>query len=523
MKKLPLGIQTFRDIIEDNYLYVDKTRFIYNIASQGKHFFLSRPRRFGKSLTLSTLGSLFEGDKELFKGLYIYNQPWEWKKRPVLRFDFSRLSEEQGEEELKILIKTTLEKTIKEYKLIIDKALPYNQYFQAVLEQLPDKAVILIDEYDKPILNYITNPAKAARTKEILKGFYTIIKSSDANVRFAFLTGVTKFAKISVFSGLNNLTDLTMNEKYADLCGYTEEELDLYFGDEIESMANEASASVEELRSKIREWYNGFRFSSRDLRVYNPISILNFVMDRKFKAYWFETGTPTFLTQLMKQEGFSPIKLEGLTCPSSAFSTYDLENLKALPILFQSGYITIIDFQEDRNSFLLGFPNREVRSAFLESLLMEFGKNAATDSGYPLFHLEDSLRAHNMESFFENLDILFAKIPYDIHLPYEKYWQSLFYMIFTLMGYYIEAEYKTSKGRIDAFISLTDQVYIFEFKLAGAKTKNAYGLLESAETQIINNDYAKRFINSGKVISLLPVVFEYQEERAVIQWKEISV
>ncbi|MEA1910846.1 MAG: AAA family ATPase, partial [Spirochaetota bacterium] len=466
MKKLPLGIQTFRDIIEDNYLYVDKTRFIYNIASQGKHFFLSRPRRFGKSLTLSTLGSLFEGDKELFKGLYIYNQPWEWKKWPVLRFDFSDFSEEQNEEELKQLILENIKSIVKEYNLIIDSNLPYNQYFKAALKALPYKAVILIDEYDKPILNYITNPVKAARIKEILKGFYTIIKSSDAYVRFSFLTGVTKFAKISVFSGLNNLTDLTMEKAYSDLCGYTEEEMDLYFGDEFISAAKNSKMTVEDFRSKIREWYNGFRFSSRDIRVYNPISLMYLLRNREFKAYWFETGTPTFLTQLMNQEGFSPVKLEGLTCPSSAFSTYDLENLKALPILFQSGYITIIDFQEDRNSFLLGFPNREVRSAFLESLLMEFGKNAASDSGYPLFYLEDSLRTHNMESFFENLDILFAKIPYDIHLPYEKYWQSLFYMIFTLMGYYIEAEYKTSKGRIDAFISLTDRVYIFEFKLA---------------------------------------------------------
>ncbi|MEA1910053.1 MAG: AAA family ATPase, partial [Spirochaetota bacterium] len=229
MKKLPLGIQTFRDIIEDNYLYVDKTRFIYNIASQGKHFFLSRPRRFGKSLTLSTLGSLFEGDKELFKGLYIYNQPWEWKKWPVLRFDFSSFSETYEPEFLEERISSWINKFASDWGITL-KENGYDRQFQELLENLPDKAVILIDEYDKPILNYITNPVKAERVKKILKGFYSIIKSSDAYVRFAFLTGVTKFAKISVFSGLNNLTDLTMNERYADLCGYTEEELDLYFG-----------------------------------------------------------------------------------------------------------------------------------------------------------------------------------------------------------------------------------------------------------------------------------------------------
>jgi len=523
MKKLPLGIHTFSKLIEDNSLYIDKTRHIYQMVTEGSVYFLSRPRRFGKSLTLSTLRSLFEGEKELFKGLYIYDQPWEWKKWPILHFDFSDFSEEQTEDDLKQLIIENSRSIAKEYDLEIAQNLPYNQYFKAVLKGLPEKGVILIDEYDKPILNNITNPAKAGKVKEILKGFYSIIKSSDAYVRFAFLTGVTKFAKISVFSGLNNLTDLTMKEAYADICGYTEEELDTYFGKEIESIASELSVTIEELRIRIREWYNGFRFSSKDIRVYNPISIMNFILDGKFKAYWFETGTPTFLTQLMNEEGFSPNNLEKLTCSASAFSTYDVENLKALPILFQSGYLTIKDFQEARNSFVLGFPNREVRSAFLESLFIEFGKNTGSDSDYPLFRLEDSLKSYDMESFFETLNILFAKIPYDIHLPYEKYWQSLFYMIFTLMGYYIEAEYRTSKGRIDAYINMPDRTYLFEFKLVSKKTKAAVGLLEDAKTQIIDTDYAKRFRGAGKPVSLFPVVFDYKKERAVIKWEEIDL
>lgn len=520
MKKLPLGIQTFSDIIEDGYLYIDKTKFIYNIASQGKYYFLSRPRRFGKSLTLSTLGSLFEGEKELFKGLYLYDQPWDWKKWPVLRFDFSELSEEQNEEELKQLISESIKSMVKQYDLILDENLPYNQYFKAALKALPDKAVILIDEYDKPILNNITDPAKANKVKEILKGFYTIIKGSDAYVRFAFLTGVTKFAKISVFSGLNNLTDLTMKEAYADLCGYTEEELDLYFGDEFINIARNINSSVEDLRSKIREWYNGFRFSSRDVRMYNPISILNFVLDRKFKAYWFETGTPMFLIQLMKQEGFAPEDMEKLFCRDSDFSTYEVDHLLALPILFQSGYLTIQNYRESNFIYTLGFPNREVKSSFLENLIKTYTPKGSGPTVSPLVYLQNSVENNDMESFFENLDILFAKIPYDIHLPYEKYWQSLFYLIFTLMGYYIEAEYRTSKGRIDAVISLPDRVYLFEFKLAGEKTKGADGLMEEAKIQIRETDYAKRFLDGGKPVSLLPVVFEYRKERAVIQWEE---
>ena len=519
MKKLPLGIHTFKKLIEDNSLYIDKTGYIYKLVTEGSVYFLSRPRRFGKSLTLSTLGSLFKGEKELFKGLYIYNQPWEWKKWPILHFDFSDFSEEQDVDELKQLIVENVKTLSKEYNITIDGKLPYNQYFKALLRALPEKAVILIDEYDKPILNNITDPVKAGRIKDILKGFYTIIKSSDAYVKFAFLTGVTKFAKISVFSGLNNLTDLTMGKEYADICGYTEEELDIYFGEEFKNIAGNNKMTVGDLRLKIREWYNGFRFSSKDLRVYNPVSLLNLLRTGEFKAYWFETGTPTFLTELMKKEGFAPAKLENLTCPASAFSTYDLENLKTLPILVQSGYLTISDYDEEMDLYTLNPPNREVKQSFYDALVADYTFNKDST---PLYQIITAFKKNNMEVFFENLDILFAKIPYDIHLPYEKYWQSLFYMIFTLMGYYIEAEYRTSKGRIDAFINMPDMVYIFEFKLAGGKNKYASKLMEEAKQQIMEMDYAKRFKNNAKPVSLLPVVFDYKNERAVIEWEDIS-
>ena len=519
MKKLPLGIQTFKKLIEEDCLYIDKTKYIYKIVTEGSIYFLSRPRRFGKSLTLSTLGSLFEGDKELFKGLYIYDQPWEWKKWPVLRFDFSVFSESFEPEILVNHIEQTIESNAKAYNISLIKN-SYDQRFQELLENLPDKAVILVDEYDKPILNYITDPEKAGKVKEILKGFYTVIKAADAHVRFAFLTGVTKFAKISVFSGLNNLTDLTMKKAYAEICGYTEKELDNYFGDEFKIISNEMDLTENILREKIREWYNGFRFSSKDVRVYNPISILNFVSDREFKPYWFETGTPTFLTQLMKQEGFAPNALENYICSVLDFSTYEVDNLQALPILFQSGYLTITDYQEHREAYVLGLPNREVKSSFLQSLLKDYNNSAGGSANTPLFNLEESLKAHDLETFFENLNVLFAKVPYDIHLKYEKYWQSLFYMIFTLMGYYIEAEYKTSRGRIDAFINLPERVYLFEFKFTD---KNDGRLkMEQAKKQIQETDYAKRFTDCGKLLSLLPVVFDYMDEKAVIEWEEIG-
>ncbi|RKX84289.1 MAG: AAA family ATPase [Spirochaetes bacterium] len=519
MKKLPLGIQTFKDIIEDEYLYIDKTKFIYNIANSGKYYFLSRPRRFGKSLTLSTLGSLFEGERELFKGLYIYDQPWDWKKWPILRFDFSIFSESFEPEVLENNIAESIQSYANHYNISLTKK-EYDKRFQELLENLPDKAVILIDEYDKPILNYITDPVKAEKVKEILKGFYTAIKGSDAHVRFAFLTGVTKFAKISVFSGLNNLTDLTMESNYSDLCGYTEDELDYYFTDEFRIIAKEIKLSESELRGKIQEWYNGFRFSSKDIRVYNPISLLLFVRNHEFKPYWFETGTPTFLTQLMKNEGFSPEQMEELFCRDTDFSTYEVDNLAALPILFQSGYLTIRNYLPEEFIYVLGYPNREVKASFLENLIKAFAPKDRGMVNSPVIRLQESLKKYDLDAFFENLDILFAKVPYDIHLKYEKYWQSLFYMIFTLMGYYIEAEYKTSKGRIDAFINVDERVYLFEFKF----TEKDDGIAKMAEAkkQIKETDYAKRFMDCGKPVSLLPVVFEYKDERAVIEWEEIK-
>ncbi len=253
--------------------------------------------------------------------------------------------------------------------------------------------------------------------------------------------------------------------------------------------------------------------------MYNPISLMLLVRNREFKPYWFETGTPTFLTQLMKKEGFAPDALEEYICSILDFSTYEVENLQTLPILFQSGYLTITDYQEHRDAYILGLPNREVKSAFLQSLLKDYNSSAGGSTNTPLFKLEEALKAGDIGTFFEILDILFAKVPYDIHLKYEKYWQSLFYMIFTFFGYYIEAEYKTSKGRIDAFINMENRVYLFEFMFTDKNDGPAK--MKEAKNQIIETDYAKRFKDCSKPVTLLPVVFDYMDEKAVIEWEEI--
>jgi len=519
MKKLPLGIQTFEKLRKENYLYIDKTRFIFELVSQGSAYFLSRPRRFGKSLTLSTLAALFEGKRELFKGLYIDSKSWEWKKWPVIRFDFSNFSESNEPEKLEERIESWVTQYAESQQVFL-KSSGYERRFEELLQKLPEQAVILIDEYDKPLLNNIMSPEKANRIKDILKGFFSIIKSQDAHIRFAFLTGVTKFTRISVFSGLNNLIDLTMRPDFADICGYTEDEISEYFKKELTDISHEMNLPEPQLRNEIKDWYNGFRFSAKNVKVYNPVSVMNFINERIFKAWWFETATPTFLIQLMKLEGFAPELLENITCPESSFSSYEVENLKALPILFQSGYLTIRNYDNVRQAYSLGFPNREVKSAFLENLLHEFNPREKTGEAYPLYKLEEGLREKDFKSFFEYVNILFARVPYDVHLPYEKYWQSLFYMIFTLLGYYIEVEYKTAKGRIDAFIDFEDTVYIFEFKF----TANSDGArqLALAGSQIRDREYARRFKGSGKEIIMLPAVFEYKNDKAVVLWDVIK-
>jgi len=437
MKKFPFGIPTFEKIIATDSLYVDKTKQIYKMITEGTYYFLSRPRRFGKSLTLSTIGSIFEGKKDLFKDTFIFNADYEWETFPVLRFDFSTFSEAEEPEMLKEIIKSDLNFYAKKYSIDLSNELTYSKMFEKLLEELPKQAVLLIDEYDKPILNNINNSEKANICKEILKGFYTVIKASDKNIKFAMLTGVTKFAKISVFSGLNNLSDITMDSEYASLCGYTQEEVDFYFGDEIKKIAKAQDIDVAELNAKIKKWYNGFRFSDANITVYNPVSLMSYVKGRTFKHFWFETATPTFLIDLMKKENFNIAESENYLANMQDFSTFDIENLRVLPILLQAGYLTIVDYEDE--TYTLNYPNYEVKSAFLNHLLPAYG-GANGGSNNLLIRIKIALLENDIEEVFELLETLISTIPYGIHLNYEKYWQSMFYLIFTILGFSIKAE-----------------------------------------------------------------------------------
>ncbi|MFP4395770.1 MAG: AAA family ATPase [Anaerolineales bacterium] len=516
LKPLPIGVQTFSDLIESGFLYVDKTRWIYELVRHPKGvYFLSRPRRFGKSLLLSTLGALFEGRRELFEGLWISDSDYAWPVHPVIRIDFS-LFRVETEEELKQKLVERLEEIAADQGLILgagDYQKKLNDLIRALAEQ--GGVVILIDEYDKPIIDNIDHPEAAARIREALKGFYTVIKGMDAYVRFVFLTGVSKFSKVGVFSGLNNLKDITLDNRYATLLGFTQEELERDFHDYIQVFAENADASPSELVARIQHWYNGFRFSKRGAPVYNPFSLLLVCDMQDFRNFWFETGTPTFLIKLLKSKGYDVRELESLRVSELTFSSYEIEDLRPVPLLWQTGYLTIKDYDPRSRLYRLSYPNYEVQNAFMHHLLDAFSSASDGLIGGYLWDLLDALQAQAWEKFFASLGVFFAGIPYDIQIPQERYYQTVFYLIFKLMGLQIGAEVRTNRGRIDAVIELDEGVFIFEFKLDGTA--------EAALAQIAARGYDEQYrrVEKQKPIYHIGVAFG-TETRSIIEWQVVT-
>ena len=510
MQNLPIGIQTFKKIAQENSLYVDKTKYIYNLLTQGNTYFISRPRRFGKSLLISTLDSIFQGEKKLFKNLWIYTSNYKWKKHPVIKIDFSKIPN-KNEEEFKTSIKRKLVKICQDYKCVIDNNLSIQDIFSELIQQLAkiNKVVILIDEYDHPLISNITNKKIAQRNRDILRSFYSIIKAEDANLRFVLLTGVSKFSKVSVFSCLNNLQDLTMSEDYSQMLGYTQKELEFYFKDRIKGLAKHNKLSQKESILKIKKWYNGYRFSISDNKVYNPFSTLLLFEQKHFKNYWFETGTPTFLINLIREKDFDIRKMKNLESSEIGFSTYEIEELAPLPLLFQTGYLTIAKYHQESMIYTLDYPNFEVKSAFLAYLMRSFAKANLEDIGVIGYKMFKNIQENNLEDFFQNLKIFFAKIPYTLNLKHEKYYQTIFYIIFAYLGANIQAEVTTNQGRIDATIETKTHIYIFEFKLHESK--------EKALKQIKEKKYYEKYLDFKKQIVLIGAGFN-KRERNIEAW-----
>ena len=496
MKRLPVGIQTFRDIVQNDYLYVDKTEKIFDLVNNPKGvYFLSRPRRFGKSLLISTLNEIFEGEKELFKDLWIYKADYAWEKYPVIRIDFSK-SKARNSDELINYIVYQLDKTAQLYGITLEQT-QYDIKFDELLTKLSgiNKVVVLIDEYDKPIIDNIENKELATELREILKGFYTIIKACDEHIRFVLLTGVSKFSRAGVFSGLNNLEDISMDARYSALLGITREEMEGSFKEYIDQFAESEGSSKSELIEKITYWYDGFCFSRSCEKVFNPFSLLLLFKKLSFGNYWFESATPSFLIKLMKEKNFDIKRLKEMEVREESFGAYELENLAVLPILFQTGYLTIKEYDKTFMTYILGYPNFEVENSFQYSLLNSY--SGIHVDGY-LIDLIRALRNDDFETFFDTLKIFFADIPYDLHISKEKYYQTIFYLIFSLIGLKVEAEVKTNKGRIDAVI-IDKDIYIFEFKFDGDK--------DNALKQIRDKKYFEKYQGVGKEIYLFGVEF----------------
>lgn len=504
MKNLPIGMQTFRDIIQNDYLYVDKTEKIFDLVKNPKGvYFLSRPRRFGKSLLISTLNEIFEGNKELFKGLWIYKSDYAWEKHPVVRIDFSKKKAE-NRDDLKGFILYQLKNIAEKYGVSLERD-QYDEAFDELLTKLSqiNKVVVLIDEYDKPIIDNIENKELAVELREILKGFYTIIKACDEHIRFVLLTGVSRFSKAGVFSGLNNLEDISMDARYSSLLGITKQELADSFKDHINQFAASEEISKPELIKKIIYWYNGFCFSGTCEKVFNPFSALLLFQKLKFSNYWFESATPSFLIKLMKEKDFDLKRLKEMEVGEESFGAYELENLAVLPLLFQTGYLTIKKYDKDFMAYTLGYPNFEVENSFQYALLNSYSGTHV--DGY-LIGLIRALRNDDFELFFDTLRIFFANIPYDLQINKEKYYQTVFYLIFSLIGLKIEAEIKTNKGRIDAVI-IDKDIYIFEFKFNKDK--------ENALNQIKEKKYFEKYQGQNKKIYLFGVEFS---DRNVGDW-----
>lgn len=529
-RKIPIGIQSFEDLRRKNFLYVDKTLYAFKLANLGKVYFLSRPRRFGKSLFLSTLKAYFLGQKELFKGLYIEKAEEKraeiekneaWGEYPVFYLDFN-----VGRYDLDGALAESLDYFLKKEEKIYrlkNEGDSFRKRFQSLIETAYNKtgkqAVILVDEYDKPLLQTMgVNEVLNEEYRNTLKAFYSVIKTCDQYIRFAFLTGVTKFSKVSISSDLNNLQDISMLNDYAEICGLTQAEIEKTFKPEIERLAKNTKNSYDKMLEELKKRYDGYKFSVLGESVYNPFSILNTFNSGELKNYWFSTGTPTFLVNYLRDAHYNIPDLDGkVELDESMLNEYRADTKNPIPILFQSGYLTIKEYIEDVNMYRLGFPNDEVRYSFLENLVPAYSSLRPDETGVSIWKFVEDIRAGNVDDFMERMQAIIAGVPYD-NLPKDKLklreqnYQTAVYLIFKLMGQFVQTEIHCAKGRADCIVHTKDSIYIFEFKLMSA------GTAEDAIVQIKENGYAAQFKTSSKKIILIGSSFN-EEERTIGEWK----
>lgn len=516
MKKLPLGESSFENMRTRDYLYVDKTEYVHHMVTEGAYYFLARPRRFGKSLLLSTLKCLFQGRRELFEGLWIAGHgEWKWEEHPVIVIDFNGIPAATPEK-LERSISTHLTKVAKRYDISLEPdyiELQFQELVLALKQKTGMPVAVLVDEYDKPIIAHLGRGREeldiARANRDILKSFFGVLKEAIvvSALRFVFLTGVSRFSKVSVFSELNNLYDISMSEQYADMLGYTQEELETCFEGRIEQLAGKMNWSQEHVKEKLAQQYDGYRFSERDVKVYNPFSILNAFRDRAFENYWFRTGTPTFLVDLLKKSQYNLSGIDGLRVDRTVFTAFEIDDLNPAALLFQTGYLTIKDV--DDGIYTLGYPNREVKISFSKSLL--FSTKEIRETSSHVLQLSRHLRDKNLTPFFEAITAIFGSIPYDIETKRdEAYFHTIFYLMITASGGDAQSSVLTSRGRIDMAVTFPDKVYIIEFKC----NQSAKAAIE----QIHDQGYEERYRQCGKEIILMGINFS-TEKRNLAEWQ----
>ena len=510
-KLYPIGIQNFESLRDDGYFYVDKTALMYQMVKTGRYYFLSRPRRFGKSLLISTLKAYFQGKKELFEGLAVEKLEKDWVKYPILHIDLNTEKYDTPES-----LENKLNRTLVAWEQVygvepaeVSLAMRFEGIIDRACKQEGQRVVILVDEYDKPMLQAIGNEELQKSFRNTLKAFYGALKSKDGCIKFGMLTGVTKFGKVSVFSDLNNLIDISMNSNFTSLCGITEEELHRDFADDIQTLAQKRNTTYEEVSKELKTFYDGYHFAPDAPGIYNPFSLLNTFYAMKFGNYWFETGTPTYLVELLQKHHYDLHRMAHEETSSDVLNSIDSTSTNPIPVIYQSGYLTIKGYDEEFGTYRLGFPNSEVEEGFIKYLLPFYTNTNAIESAFEIQKFVREVRAGDYESFFRRLRSFFSDTPYELVRDLELHYQNVLFIVFKLVGFYVKAEYRTSEGRIDLVLQTDKFIYVMEFKLNGTA--------EEALQQINEKHYARPFEADGRKLFKIGVNFS-ADTRNIEKW-----
>ena len=509
--KYPIGVQAFEKLRAEGFVYVDKTALVHKMVQEGNYYFLSRPRRFGKSLLISTLKAYFEGRKDLFQGLAMEQLEQEWRVHPVLHLDLN-IEKYASQESLDNILETNLVQWEKLYGADSSErsfSLRFAGIIRRAYEKTGERVVILVDEYDKPLLQAISNKSLQDEYRATLKSVYGALKSMDGCIRFALLTGVTKFSKVSVFSDLNNLNDISMDHRYTEICGISEKELHQYFQEDIQKMADKYGVTYEEMSERLRQNYDGYHFAPNTGGMYNPFSILNVLSRLQFGSYWFETGTPTYLVELLQKNDYALEEMDNIIVGFETISGIDATDTDAIPVIFQSGYLTIKDFDSRFQSYTLGYPNKEVEMGFTKFLLPYYTGSRSTRSAFEIQNFVREVESGDIDGFFTRLRSFFSDTTYEVIRQQELHYSNVLYIVFKLLGFYTQVEYHTSNGRIDLVLQTPDYIYVMEFKLNGTA--------EEALQQINDKGYALPFATDARTLYKIGVNFS-PETRNLERW-----